>query len=373
MTLTFSQIFVLLALLQGFAVCSLLLFSRYFRVKANYYLALCFGVVVCLGLFFWLNEYTPPNPYFILLNDIMWEYLFPVFFLLYVVHAIKHPLKNDIRLRLLFLPFIITLIINVILDLDDEFHVYSIITPENEHLQQLYYQWEDIGTLVFAISVFAFAFKLILGTRNTPIFKWMFQVWAMCMAMVVIWLITWLLSMFMDVELVNYVWGSLNILFFWVSIKGISQFKLAEDQFEIRLKKKVVEPMIEKAISTTGKDCDNPYFQQLEKMMREEKLYRDSTIGRDVIAESLGISGGYLSQVISSCQEQNFSDYINAYRVEEVIRLLNHPDFSSYSFLAIGLEAGFNSKSTFFSVFKKMTGMTPSEYKKTSQIPQLTN
>ncbi|MEL6193742.1 MAG: helix-turn-helix domain-containing protein, partial [Bacteroidota bacterium] len=77
--------------------------------------------------------------------------------------------------------------------------------------------------------------------------------------------------------------------------------------------------------------------------------------------------------VISSCQEQNFSDYVNAYRVEEVIRLLNHPDFASYSFLALGLEAGFNSKSTFFSVFKKMTGKTPSEYKKTSKIPQLTN
>ncbi|MEM9936678.1 MAG: helix-turn-helix domain-containing protein, partial [Bacteroidota bacterium] len=104
--------------------------------------------------------------------------------------------------------------------------------------------------------------------------------------------------------------------------------------------------------------------ERLEKMMRTGKLFRDPGLNRELVADRLGISTGYLSQVVSNCTDHNFSEYINAYRVAEVKDLLENPDFSQYSLLAIGLEAGFNAKSTYFSVFKKIAGMTPSEYKK---------
>ena len=76
------------------------------------------------------------------------------------------------------------------------------------------------------------------------------------------------------------------------------------------------------------------------------------------------LSNSYLSQIINQSQGQNFFDFINAYRVEEVKSLLHHPDYAHYTILGVAQEAGFKSKSTFNSVFKKMTGMTPSDYKK---------
>jgi len=60
----------------------------------------------------------------------------------------------------------------------------------------------------------------------------------------------------------------------------------------------------------------------------------------------------------------NFPDYINKYRVKEAKKLLGDNNFSAYTIVAIGLECGFNSKSTFYYAFKKFTGLTPTAYRK---------
>ena len=60
----------------------------------------------------------------------------------------------------------------------------------------------------------------------------------------------------------------------------------------------------------------------------------------------------------------SFPDYLNSYRIEEAKSYLKNPEFSKYTIVSIGLEAGFNSKSSFYSVFKKATGQTPATFKK---------
>ena len=114
--------------------------------------------------------------------------------------------------------------------------------------------------------------------------------------------------------------------------------------------------------TTEAKPLQNIYFHRLEQLMQRDHLYRDPQLNRDIVAEKLGISSGYLSQQLSACSGINFSEYINQYRVAEVKRLLLDPTFKTYSLLAIGYEAGFNSKSTFYATFKKVTGLSPSVY-----------
>ena len=93
-------------------------------------------------------------------------------------------------------------------------------------------------------------------------------------------------------------------------------------------------------------------------------LSRPPDLGRDQLAQKLGISSGYLSQILNSATGSNFSDYIRNYRVERVKELLLTPESDKYSLHAIGQEAGFKSKSAFYASFKKVVGMTPLEYKK---------
>ena len=70
-----------------------------------------------------------------------------------------------------------------------------------------------------------------------------------------------------------------------------------------------------------------------------------------------------ISKLINGREGCNFSDYINKYRVSEAKKLLADKNFDPYTIVAIGLECGFNSKSTFYTAFKKFTGQTPTQYR----------
>lgn len=108
---------------------------------------------------------------------------------------------------------------------------------------------------------------------------------------------------------------------------------------------------------------DNGYFKELSYLMESKKIFKDPDLSLTSISERLNISVTYLSQLINKLTGTNFSDYINGYRVKETQKLLGHYTYNSYSILSIGLEAGFNSKSAFYTAFKKHTGTTPSQYR----------
>ncbi len=108
------------------------------------------------------------------------------------------------------------------------------------------------------------------------------------------------------------------------------------------------------------------YAEQLHRLMEQEKLYRNSDLKLADLANELDISTHNLTEVINRYIGQNFYDFVNSYRVEDVKRQLNDFESKNITLLAIGLDAGFNSKSTFNAVFKKQTGMTPSQFKNKS-------
>lgn len=105
--------------------------------------------------------------------------------------------------------------------------------------------------------------------------------------------------------------------------------------------------------------------QQLQKLMETKKPYLEPKLSLNELAEYLDISPNHLSQVINQYEGKNFYDYINKYRVEEFKKRALTPVNQNYSILAIALDSGFNSKSSFNQVFKKMVGKTPSQYLKT--------
>jgi AraC-like DNA-binding protein len=98
-------------------------------------------------------------------------------------------------------------------------------------------------------------------------------------------------------------------------------------------------------------------------LMEIEKLYQEPELTLQQLAEKLQISSYQVSQAINDGLKKNFYDVINSYRVEEAKRLLLDSKNRNYTVLSVGFEAGFNSKTTFNTVFKKFTGLTPTEYR----------
>ncbi len=102
----------------------------------------------------------------------------------------------------------------------------------------------------------------------------------------------------------------------------------------------------------------------IEEIVLTERKYLDPNFSLEMLANQLEISKSHLSRTINKELNSSFSDYINKLRIEEAKKYLHDPQFSKYTLVAIGLEAGFNSKTTFNTTFKKFTGVTPSQFKK---------
>lgn len=101
----------------------------------------------------------------------------------------------------------------------------------------------------------------------------------------------------------------------------------------------------------------------LVRAMEEERLYLDPELRLSDLVEHLGATRNQLSHVINQRLGKNFYDFVNEYRVREVLRLMDEKSRDSQKIIALAFDAGFNSKPAFNSVFKKHTGLTPSEYR----------
>lgn len=105
-------------------------------------------------------------------------------------------------------------------------------------------------------------------------------------------------------------------------------------------------------------------IERLRTFMTDTKPYLDPELSLSSLAKQMGMTRNQLSELINAGLGENFYDFINRYRVEEVKRLMADPQKQHYNLLGIALEAGFKSKSTFNLIFKRFTGLTPTEYRK---------
>lgn len=106
------------------------------------------------------------------------------------------------------------------------------------------------------------------------------------------------------------------------------------------------------------------YLERIRTFMESEKPYQSPELTLAQLSEQVKIPTYYLSQVINEKLDCNFLDFVNGYRVAAAKEKLVDPKFGHYTILSVAFEAGFNSKSTFYAVFKKHIGMTPSTYRK---------
>jgi len=107
---------------------------------------------------------------------------------------------------------------------------------------------------------------------------------------------------------------------------------------------------------------DQRELQRLKETFMLGHLYTRSGLALDDVAAHLQLPPRYISYLINTHFNTNFSGFVNGFRVEEVIRKLADPDEQHKTILGLAFEAGFSSKSTFNQVFKQHTGKSPSHF-----------
>ncbi len=124
------------------------------------------------------------------------------------------------------------------------------------------------------------------------------------------------------------------------------------------------EKYAKSSLSTEGAEV---LARELGRFMREKQPYLNNDLNLPQLASLLGVSANHLSQVINEQFSMNFFDFINRHRIEAAKQQLLELDPKRYTILGLALDSGFNSKSAFYTAFKKYTGITPLQFRDTSQ------
>ncbi len=106
----------------------------------------------------------------------------------------------------------------------------------------------------------------------------------------------------------------------------------------------------------------------IKALMDEQKVYKNPHLALRELSNGLNMPSYIVTKALNEVLGVNFYDLVNKYRVEEAKRLLINPNYDRFTILRVASDDGFNSKTTFNSVFRKFTVVTPSYYRTTCRI-----
>jgi len=172
-----------------------------------------------------------------------------------------------------------------------------------------------------------------------------------------------------DIEMDHLIYMTASVLIYSIGYLSLRQPEIfqviqkSEAEPAPESKTKTSEETSYKKSGLTDLEAQN-HLKNLLQIMETDKPYLNSDLTLRDLAGKLSMSTHNLSEILNTRLNQNFYDFINRYRVEEVKRRLADNESEKYSLLAIAFDSGFNSKAGFNTIFKKHTNTTPSQYRK---------
>ena len=369
----------LVGFIQSLFISSLILLKR--KKALTDYLLSFYILVIGFFLFFIYADGTGflvKNPYIVILDILYWVLIGPLLFLyIDLITSVNGRLKKKHLIHLL--PTIIVFA---------GFEGYFFQTEVGNFFQY------NPNTLIHKIAFYVwyynspFYYIICLGLlyhhsrkiknyysycKNVDL-KWLHYLAHGFAAVLVFGLISGLMSQYFDIELPfgskHYTWLVMVLYIFGMGYFGYRQkglFGSIEmngnfDQAKMNSLRVFIE---DNSYQKSGLSEEDSILlsKHLNEFMQNQKPYLDCELNLRELALHLETTPHKLSQVINEQMNCNFYEYINAFRIDEVKRALVHPDNKDYKIMAIAYDCGFNSKSTFYTLFKKHTSKTPSEYR----------
>lgn len=361
-------ILILLGSIQGLILASLLLSRSKSKKKSNFYLALfiiAFSlsnlhyvamIVGVLNRAFWFVHLSFP-----------WSLLIPPAFYYFVHYLVLPNHKFKTKDRWFFIPFIFQTIFHLFLFSCALFAI-EFIKQQSELIEQL----SKIETILAIVMNFIFIpiiyFKIVeyeksLKDNYSEISKsslsWLKKLIIGLIVVWVLWAAPAIYQICTNITTPNLdylLWILMSVVIYWIGYAMYFRSELfqAKEYFPSK-DKQLDKPKLS--------DKTDEYYNTVIQLMERDKLYTNPDFDLSMLAAKCDIGHNYLSQIINGKAKKNFYEFVNSYRIEEVKTQLLDPENDKYSILGIGLDAGFKSKSSFYNVFKKHTGMTPSQFR----------
>jgi AraC-like DNA-binding protein len=308
-----------------------------------------------------------------IIGSLYWPLLF-----LFVAHITQTQNDKWLKNGWLFLPFIILLIMMLPYYLQSAEDKRTLLNNFEEASK------DDFGFINQTVSLLHLVFQLFLLGFYLRFEKKLYEEYSEVESLRIQWLKQFLIitlaatllavfSFFVRSwnvpvlsQLYSFHFIGIVLLFYWLSYKALTQPVLFGIVKEAPSLKQLTIPAGEitdkyKKSSLEGEQLTF-IFERVKATLESQKIYLDNNLTLTQLSEYAQIPKHQISQAINSCYSGNFFDLINDYRVEAFKQLAARSDKKHLSLLGIAQEAGFNSKASFYSVFKKKTGMTPAEF-----------
>ncbi len=153
-------------------------------------------------------------------------------------------------------------------------------------------------------------------------------------------------------------------------IGGAIFFSLLVYIFSFLLLKRSSFAVEKYANSTMDHATSQKYVSQLKTLLETEEAYLDSDLSLHRTSKQLGIAPRELSQAINENEQQNFSEFVNSYRIQKAKKLLADSTYAQEKIATIAYDCGFGNVTSFNISFKTATGHTPSQYRKKAKSEQ---
>ena len=334
------------------------------------YLALVVLFLSLSNFQYWILDTGLINKYSIIKYIyIPWHWLVLPMFYMYVKRFLSiNKIDNKIKYILLS-PFFVVLTIHILqalykLTINSSYEIPS-------HFGRGIFVYIEFFSVAFNVGIMYFTHKMIVNYEKDKNYnfeivksetKWLKNLIYLGLLTCVFWLIAIIIVVVYDLNK-SYIfypmWIGISILVYWIGYAGLNKSRLLKERIGIR---KSAYSKNKKQININSHKSKS--FSSLNELIISNRLFLNPNIKLKDLSRELNLSEGYISQLISNNSELNFNEFINKLRVKESKKMLQDLDFDNYTITAIGLESGFNSKTSFYAAFKKFTNKTPVEYRK---------
>jgi AraC-like DNA-binding protein len=283
---------------------------------------------------------------------------------------VAHYLKVEKKIQSFVTFSIVLFTVEILVRIVFSFFYYN---EKGNYTVAKYAQVEEIANALFtlflfvksAVLVFKFT-KLFQYSLSFDTIRWLKTFLFIGCFVLLMWVSAIILNLDKVVNPVIFIYYPLRlsstILVYWLGYQGFFNYRLMSERIELRkiiLEKKGTPSKI--TYDTTKKE--NASFEQLNQFIIDSELFLDPRCNVNTIASATEMTPKKLSDCIKNNTNATFLDYINQIRIEKSKKYLSNPNYYYYTIETIGLECGFNSKSAFYSSFKKFTNQTPTEFR----------
>lgn len=350
----------IISVVIGFFISFALITTSFYKNRANNYLSLSLFIIASLTFFEWPNSILNTVVFQLIINFRL-DFLFAASLFSYFLIQIKHPLLHRPRFKMVYLPFLVSIFLEIYL------YVFDLYGSD---VDVLLYYIKDFASIGFNITIILWGRRLVqqTGAISADKKRWLLRLNQYICITIGIWVLTRVeFYLFQTLYSPYLLQIMLSLFLWWVLYYGIFRLQLISQKEELHALLGLQEnsgARTNQQIKKINSDKTNELISELYRVMEEEELYKNPLLSRWEIAARLGTSEGNLSMIINQNINKSVIQFVNDYRIETAKVLLHDSRFDKYSVEAVGMEAGFKSKSAFYTVFKSSLAMSPGAYRK---------